>query len=460
MRYRLPASALLIIAASVIEAFASGSYHVRADSRTIVTAISVGDDHACVLTDAGGVKCWGANTFGQLGDERNDDSATPVDVLGLTSGVMAIAAGDTHSCAVTFSGGVKCWGANRWGQLGDGVRTDSNVPMDVAGLATGITAITAGAGDACALTAVGSVKCWGNDTDGQLGATSQQTCPAPIARFAPVPCSDLPLDVSGLNSGVAAVSASEGHTCALLSVGGVECWGEDTSGQLGNGIKAPSSSAPVDVVGLKSDVVAISSGSAHSCAVTTNGAVKCWGLNDRNQLGDGTTTTSSIPVDVLGLTNVASVSLARWHSCALTEIGGVDCWGDNGFGELGIGVYPGPQSCGYAYCSMTTTEVQGLHTGVIALSTGSSFTCAVTSMGHVKCWGGEREHHHGIVATQMCIIPCNTIPVDVDFDAALAGTGSGSGLVAEQTRMLLLPLVFGCMSLVAAALIALRRTVH
>ena len=199
-----------------------------------VAAISVGSSQICV-TNAGGVKCWGANQFGQLGDNSTTSRLIPVDVSGLTSGVISIAAGSTHTCAVTSGGGVKCWGFNSHGQLGDNSNNTRLVPVNVAGLDSGVKAVVAGGEHTCALTTVGTVKCWGSNSSGQLG--NQTTYPTSLT----------PASVTGLSGAVTELSAGTNHTCALIAGGGAQCWGANFSGELGNNAQAGSYFTPQNV---------------------------------------------------------------------------------------------------------------------------------------------------------------------------------------------------------------------
>jgi alpha-tubulin suppressor-like RCC1 family protein len=250
-----------------------------------VAAIAAGNDHTCALTPSGGVKCWGDNGSGELGDGTTTLSKIPVDVTGLSSGIIAIAAGSNYTCALTSSGEVKCWGQNDYGQLGDGTTTNSSIPVDVIGLKNGIVAITAGGSHSCALTSSGEVKCWGWNSNGQLGNQSDTD-------------SSVPVNIIGFSSGVISLSAGDMHTCALTSDGGVKCWGYNHFGQLGDGTTT-ASNVPVDVNGLSGQVLAISLGSSYTCALIAGGGVKCWGENEFGKLGDGTMTNSSVPVDVI-----------------------------------------------------------------------------------------------------------------------------------------------------------------
>jgi len=360
--------ALAVLAVALVQALLSSADLAAASGG--VAAVSAGTYHTCALTTAGGVKCWGRNNLGQLGDATTTDSATPVGVTGLASSVAAVSAGGLHACALTTAGGLKCWGGNGNGQLGDGTTTDRHTPVDISGLTSGVAAVSAGYFHTCALTNAGSVECWGANGYGQLGdgTTTDRTTPT---------------GVSGLASGVAAISAGDFHTCALTTAGGVKCWGQNLYGGLGDGTTTDRTT-PVDVSGLTSGVAAVSAGQFDTCAVTSASGVKCWGLNVNGALGDGTTTDRTTPVDVSGLgSGVAAISAGNQYTCALTTPGGVKCWGYNAHGELGDG------TTGYTICSCRTTpvDVSGLGGGVAAVSAGGLHTCALTTAGGVKCWG-------------------------------------------------------------------------
>jgi alpha-tubulin suppressor-like RCC1 family protein len=186
----------------------------------------------------GGVKCWGDNYFGQLGDGSTTTRLTPVDAVKLASGVGAISASaGAHACALMLTGEARCWGDNFNGQLGDGTTTNRHTPTKVKGLSSGVSALLAGGWHTCALWETGAVKCWGRNLNGELGdgtTTDRHT----------------PVSPSGLRSGVSAIYPGYYHTCALMQAGGVKCWGKNEYGQLGDGTTTDRHT-PVDVIGLE-----------------------------------------------------------------------------------------------------------------------------------------------------------------------------------------------------------------
>ena len=343
------------------------------------TAVAAGGMHSCALNTASGVVCWGLDNFGQLGDNSIVERLTPVGVPGLASGVSAISGTYGRICVVTASGGVKCWGGNYFTRLPGNSWGQPLTPVDVPELATGVTAIATGRAHACVLTTAGGVKCWGE------GFNSDWVTP---------------IDMPGLASGVTSIAAGDDHTCALATSGGVKCWGANEHGQLGDN-STSYRLAPVDVTGLASGVVAIGAGEARTCAVTASGGAKCWGENSSGQLGDGSTTDRLTPVDVSGLASgVAAIAPGGGHTCAITTAGAAKCWGDNEFGQLGDNS---------TVQRLTPVDVSGLGSGVAAISAGKYFhTCAITTSGGAKCWGGNG---YGMLGDNSTLL--RSVPVDV-----------------------------------------------
>ena len=287
--------------------------------------IRAGERHTCVLTAGGGVKCWGNNHDSQLGDGTGNDHGKPVDVIGLKTGVAAMSAGWRHVCVVTTAGKVACWGNNHDGQLGDGTRVDRSKPEAVIGLLGQAKAVATGERHSCALMASGGVKCWGNNHDGELGDGTR------MDRVTS-------LDVAGLTSGVTAITSGWRHTCALTEAGGVKCWGGNHEGQLGLGTRSDAN-VPRDVVGLTTGITAISAGWRHTCALASDGGVKCWGSNHSGQLGDGTGIDRKIPVDVVMVTGRSlAIAAGGQHTCAM-DSNAITCWGENEDGQLGDGTF-------------------------------------------------------------------------------------------------------------------------
>jgi alpha-tubulin suppressor-like RCC1 family protein len=368
--------------------------------------LDAGSNHTCSLDSTGGVSCWGDNLFGQLGDGTTTDRLTPVGVSGLSSGVTAIAAGRSHSCALTTAGAVLCWGDNSFGQIGDGTTTDRLTPVLVSGLSSGVAAISISTNEhSCALTIAGAVLCWGNNFAGQLGDGTTTGRLAPVA-------------VSGLSSNVAAITTGSIHSCAVTTAGAVLCWGNNSLGQLGDGTRT-GRLTPVGVSGLSSGVTAIAGASSHSCALTTAGAVLCWGLGSSGQLGDGTTTGRLTPGPASGLSNGATaIAAGDGHSCALTTAGAVLCWGDNFFGQVGDGTTTN---------RLTPVFVSSLSSGATAIASGDGHSCALTMTGTVRCWGFNSDGQLGDGTTTTRLTPVTALhPADIAATVATSGLTAGA----------------------------------
>jgi alpha-tubulin suppressor-like RCC1 family protein len=361
--------------------------------------VAAGVAHSCAVTGAGGVLCWGSNEYGQLGDASTNSSTTPVRVTGLSSGVAAISAGHEHTCALTTAGAVWCWGYNATGQLGDGTLTQSTIPVQVldstgSGPLSGVVAISAGDRHTCALKSTGAALCWGDNSEGELGTGTENG-------------SAIPVEVPGLPSGVAAISAGSQFTCAVTATSGALCWGKGDSGQLGNGsatnsaipaaVLDPTGNAPI------SGVVAISAGFEHTCALMSGGTVFCWGTDIANQLGSGAVgTLSYTPLEVLDSTGntpvggVVAISAGQYHTCAVTSIGATLCWGNNAEGELGDGSSSN---------ASPAVPVSGLSDGVASIAAGYQHTCALTNAGAVWCWGVNAAGQLGDSSTRNSSTP-------------------------------------------------------
>jgi hypothetical protein len=320
-------------------------------------SISSGYDTSCSVLSDGTAKCWGQNQRGGLGiGPLGGYQPTPQFVQGLT-GAAGVSSGLTNSCAVLTNGGVKCWGTNHGGELGNGTYTDSLVPTDVVGLPGPATAVGVNGAGACALVA-GTVLCWGYNEFGELGNGSTG------------PSSNVPVQVSGL-AGVTAISVGYGGRCAVLSNGTVKCWGDGAA------------RTPVLVSGL-SGVTAISVGPNGSCAVATGGSVKCWGAG----FGGAVPGTVALPSPASSV-SVGGDSSGAGYACATLANGAApECWGANYYGTLGTGS---------ANINITgPVPVAGLANTVTSISAGWFHACALEVTGVVQCWGDMTGGEDGL----------------------------------------------------------------
>jgi len=332
-------------------------------------AITASDRHTCALIADGTARCWGSNFFGEIGNNTTDHQFSPVPVLGLTNAV-AIETGDVHTCAMLADGTARCWGLDSSGELGDGNVIERHTPVAVLGL-TNAVALSAGASHTCATIADGSMRCWGRGLDRQLGNGSFSSVATPVV-------------VLGGGGSITArdIAAGRNHTCVVRASGAAACWGSDISGQIGDGATGVNRLGPVAVPGLGS-VVAIAGGEAHTCALLANGTVRCWGQNSSGEIGDGTNIIRSSPVPVAGLSSVVAVAtggdLGASHTCALIADGTVRCWGANNRGQLGDNT---------TASRFTPVVVQGLGNAV-EIAVGAFHSCALLANGTAQCWGAN-----------------------------------------------------------------------
>ncbi len=375
------------------------------------TTISAGEKHTCAIhnTAAEGeaevlaAQCWGNNGSGRLGIGGAVDSSTPKKVTNLDSGVTAISAGERHTCAIVDDA-AWCWGFGSNGRLGFTASPDRKIPGALSSpLNNLVTAISAADRHTCAIVNK-AAYCWGQFTDGRLGtaATADQTVPVLVGTTA-----------DKLNSDVTAISAGANHTCAVHK-GAAKCWGDDTEGQLGDGDDDSSGFTPVQVTDLTSKVDAISAGVEHTCAVHDGAAKCWGNNENGKLGNSETTTVGVVgidkdkttPVQVTDLTSgVTAISAGEFHTCAIHG-GAAKCWGSNSFGQLGVAKSSTPgfvsnepvtvvQTPAGTDSDGNPTDAVLLDSDVTAISAGINYTCAIHS-GVFKCWGENTNGRLGV----------------------------------------------------------------
>jgi alpha-tubulin suppressor-like RCC1 family protein len=385
-----------------------------------------GFSHTCALLKDGTVWCWGYNVDGELGIGNNTGPSvcgdalfpcakTPVQVIatsgsGMLTGATDLVAGNFTTCAVLTGGTVACWGDNSHGQLGvdsggpslcgpDGNMGCSFRPLLISGVTTA-SKLAVGYQHVCAMTTAGGILCWGDNVYGELGI-GNSTGPSLCGPF-PAPCSLTPQTVLNSSSqaltGVASISASSGpHTCARLTSGAIVCWGQNYSGQLGNGDNTgpelcdtqSGNNVPCSTKAFPSLVtsaLSVSAGGSSSCAVMPDQSLQCWGDNTYGQLGIGNFNGPvTSPVEVLNLAQVTSVSVGSYQACAVLANGTAMCWGRNYWGSLGDGAESRITPSFTDADQPRPTPVLNL-IGVTSIDVGGDDACAIVQ-GQVECWG-------------------------------------------------------------------------
>lgn len=374
-----------------------------------VAEVALGATHTCAVSTVGEVKCWGANDQGQLGqgntepigDDELPSSAPVVDVGGK---VAEVACGFSHTCVLLEDKSVKCWGANSFGQLGYGNTNtigDDEVPSGIGAVSLGEGAlqVVAGRDFSCALLESGAVRCWGARTAalglGMLVVVGDDETPTAVD----------PLDVGG---NVTALAAGFFHVCAVLESGGVNCWGDaGPAGRQMQVIGDDESPAAAGTLDVGASVSFVAGGPQHTCAVTAEGTVRCWGANDRRQLGYdspdsiGDDEAPSAAGDVPLAASTVALGVGRSHSCAQTSSGDVECWGQGA--ALGTGNSNPVNSA----ASAVAVQLGG---PVDAIASGLAHVCSLSG-GALRCWGVGSSGELGLGNTES--IGDDEVPTEV-----------------------------------------------
>ncbi|MCW3782545.1 RCC1 domain-containing protein [Defluviimonas salinarum] len=340
-------------------------------------ALAPGNAHTCGLTWTNSVICWGQNNEGQLGNGTTVDSLTPVQVVGLVGNVTKIATTFNTTCALRTDRRVLCWGPSMWGGLGNGVGTNSSATSPIFStpqLVVGITDAVAISAN-CAVLSAGSVKCWGRNTYGKVGSD-------PAVTGAAV---NTPLTVAGTGV-VADVSSGTNHVCVLQTNGNVRCWGDNSRGQVGNG-STVNTWVPQYLFGGATKINLFN----HTSCAVRSGSAWCWGWDGQGQVGDGGAIVSTdfewAPRQVLGLTSgVVDIQTGTRHSCAVKSDNSIYCWGAGVAGQLGDAGSSDQSSPVLA--SEFGTETSGLALGntvtcVTMQAPGIGLTCTGTNDGQL-----------------------------------------------------------------------------
>jgi alpha-tubulin suppressor-like RCC1 family protein len=321
---------------------------VALPSGTTAARFAESDQAACAVTTAGELWCWGNNNDGQLATgSTSTGSPLPVQIAQLGTSAVDVVMGSYHICALANTGKVYCWGLGNHGQLGDGtVTSHSYVPVEVTAAGTDNVQIASGSDHICTRARSGQVRCWGDDSVGQIGVGQAGA----VSCSAINKCQPSPKVVSALGTSAIDVAAGQNHTCAFTSNGALDCWGSNNDGEIGPGggmcLAASCKIGPSALTAIGTTAVAVAIGWYHLCALQGDGSVWCWGQNV-GQLGNGTVATASpydvptpAPVAALG-TGARAITAGAQHTCAIAADGNAYCWGTNESGELGNGATDG-----------------------------------------------------------------------------------------------------------------------
>lgn len=371
-----------------------------------VTALSAGDEHSCALTTEGNVACWGRGAYGRLGDDTGRSSLVPSQVVGLDD-VHAVATGPANSCAIFGDDrSLYCWGSNAHKVLANGDPGDgfSPVPIPVNGVEgpvlTQVKEVTISSSHACAVLESGELYCWGSERDGRLGDGYDSDFEYPFPLAAERELGYVVFDADQ-------VTVGEAHGCLVTQLGALECWGDNTYGQLGDPEFQEPNSVNVRPVPNVGAVDAVAAGYNHTCALQA-GEVLCWGANSRGQLGRESSSDDAVPMAVGGLGEIVAIDAGTAFTCALDSQGTVWCWGSNEYGERGD-TDPGDSSV------PSPVAITGVVTNLAA---GGLHACALTDEGKTYCWGFNFFGQLGVGRSSVAAepVPQSIVPLERSRD--------------------------------------------
>lgn len=362
----------------------------NASATIVYNSLDAGDFHACGITPSNQAFCWGYNGDGQLGTGTIIDRNVPT-AVGTALTFRQVSGGKYHTCGITLAGVGYCWGQNLDGRLGTGNTTPSASPKQ---LATSVTfdSISSGVIHTCGLSRSGLVYCWGFNQEGEVGAAIPPVDSVVI---------EVPRPVS--SQAFRSVSTGGLHACALdQNARTAWCWGFNQSGQLGHGTVDfgtrgntavyPAAGGTPYYIGLPEPVTmpagaptfkAIASGYRHTCALADDGAAYCWGENTYGQLGDGTSTQRSLPVQVQTGMRFTQIASGKTHTCAVATDGTVWCWGDNANGKFGNGTIAS------STLPVQGAMIAGTTVAFSSVTAGEVLSCGISTVKAVYCWGNN-----------------------------------------------------------------------
>lgn len=346
---------------------------------SVVKRLALGATHTCVINSDAEVLCWGDNEWGQLGDGTTESNLIPTLLSGLGSGAIAIASEELYTCALTNDGKVFCWGGNEMGDITYPPLDSRLTPTPIGGLPTNIVDLAVGRAHACALDADGSIICWGKNDKGQLGdgTTTDSTVPMHVV--------DAPDNIISIDAGYA-------NTCALTSDGNVYCWGDNKLGQIGDGTLEPRLT-PTLATRLPGNIAAITVQQDHSCALSENGAVYCWGLSLFGEAEEINTNDDPKVSPVEGLPkDIIAITAGGTHNCALTGGDNIYCWGNNMMNQLGdstdlVSQLDVASDEWKESIKKPPVQVINLPYDIVLVAAGLAHTCALTESEEIFCWG-------------------------------------------------------------------------